>query len=117
MRLDGLALLFGLIITVIGTAIAFYTHYYLENDESQGLFYAYLFAFMASMLGLVWSDNVITLFAFWEGTSLTSYLLIGFKHKNAEARTGANTALVITGLGGLFMLMGLVMLGQAVGQL
>ena len=116
LRLDGLALLFGLIITVIGAAIAFYTHYYLENDESQGLFYAYLFAFMASMLGLVWSDNVITLFVFWEGTSLTSYLLIGFKHKDKAAQTGANTALVITGLGGVFMLMGLVLLGQAAGS-
>ncbi|MBP7960693.1 MAG: DUF4040 domain-containing protein [Caldilineaceae bacterium] len=116
LRLDGLGLLFGLIITVIGAAIAFYTHYYLANDESQGLFYAYLFAFMASMLGIVWSDNVIALFVFWEGTSLTSYLLIGFKHKESQAQTGANTALVITGFGGIFMLMGLLLLGQAVGS-
>lgn len=116
LRLDGLALLFGLIITVIGAAIAFYTHDYLADDESQGLFYAYLFAFMASMLGIVWSDNVIALFVFWEGTSLTSYLLIGFKHRDADARAGANAALVITGFGGLFMLMGLLMLGQAAGS-
>lgn len=114
-RLDGLAILFGLIITVIGAGIALYTHYYLDKDPEQGRFYAFLFAFMASMLGLVWSNNVLALFVFWEGTSITSYLLIGFKHKEEKSRKGATTALVITGFGGLFMLAGLVLLGQAAG--
>ncbi|MBI1296906.1 DUF4040 domain-containing protein [bacterium] len=114
-RLDGLAILFGLIISVIGAGIALYTHYYLEDDPEQGRFYAFLFAFMASMLGLVWSDNVLSLFVFWEGTSITSYLLIGFKHKEEKSRKGANMALVITGFGGLFMLAGFVLLGQAAG--
>ena len=72
-RLDGLSLLFGLIISGVGAAVALYTHYYLEDDERQGYFYLSLFAFMASMLGLVWADNLLTLFVFWEGTSVTSY--------------------------------------------
>lgn len=114
-RLDGLAILFGLIISVIGAGIALYTHYYLDKDPEQGRFYAFLFAFMASMLGLVWADNVLALFVFWEGTSITSYLLIGFKHKEEKSRKGANTALVITSFGGLFMLAGFVLLAQTAG--
>ncbi|MBI3957200.1 MAG: Na(+)/H(+) antiporter subunit A, partial [Chloroflexi bacterium] len=88
-RLDGLALLFGLIVAGVGAAVALYTHYYLEKEPCQGYFYLALFAFMASMLGLVWADNLLTLFVFWEGTSITSYLLIGFDHENARARAGA----------------------------
>ncbi len=114
-RLDGLAILFGLIISVIGTGIALYTHYYLEGDPEQGRLYAFLFAFMASMLGLVWADNILAIFVFWEGTSITSYLLIGFKHKSGESRKGANTALVVTSFGGLFMLAGMILLAQQAG--
>ena len=115
-RLDGLSLLFGLIITGIGAAVALYTHYYLENDERQGYFYLSLFAFMASMLGLVWADNLLTLFVFWEGTSVTSYLLIGYNHRSAAARGGARNAFIITAAGGLAMLAGLVLLGQEAGS-
>jgi NADH:ubiquinone oxidoreductase subunit 5 (subunit L)/multisubunit Na+/H+ antiporter MnhA subunit len=115
-RLDGLALVFGLIITLIGAGIALYTHYYLEKDPEQGRFYAFLFAFMASMLGLVWTDNLLMLFVFWEGTSITSYLLIGFKHTYAESRRGANTAFIVTGFGGIFMLAGSILLAQEAGS-
>lgn len=115
-RLDGLALLFGLIVAGVGAAVALYTHYYLEKASRQGYFYLALFAFMASMLGLVWADNLLTLFVFWEGTSITSYLLIGFDHENARARAGARNALIITGMGGLAMLAGLVLLGQSAGS-
>jgi multicomponent Na+:H+ antiporter subunit A len=115
LRLDGLALLFGLIITGIGAGVALYTHSYFEDEPRQGYFYLALFAFMASMLGLVWADNLLTLFVFWEGTSITSYLLIGFNHESARARAGARNALIITGAGGLAMLAGLVLLGQEAG--
>jgi multicomponent Na+:H+ antiporter subunit A len=114
-RLDGLALLFGLIITGIGAGVALYTHDYLERDPRQGYFYALLFIFMTSMLGLVWADNLLTLFIFWEGTSISSYLLIGFNDTEAQARTGARNALIITAGGGLAMLAGLVLLGQQAG--
>lgn len=114
-RLDGLTLFFGLIVTGIGTAIALYTGYYFEDDERQGYFYALLFLFMASMLGLVWSDNLLGLFVFWEGTSITSYLLIAFKSDSREAKEGGRRAFVVTALGGLAMLGGLVLLGQMAG--
>lgn len=115
-RLDGLSLLFGLIITGVGAAVALYTHYYLEEDQRQGYFYLALFSFMASMLGLVWADNLLTLFVFWEGTSVTSYLLIGYKHNSAAARGGARNAFIITAAGGLALLAGLILLGQESGS-
>jgi len=115
-RLDGLALFFGMIVTGVGAAVALYTHYYLEKAPRQGFFYLALFAFMASMLGLVWADNLLTLFVFWEGTSITSYLLIGYDHENGQARAGARNALFITGAGGLAMLAGMVLMAQSAGS-
>ena len=88
----------------IGTAIALYTAYYLEDDPHQGYFYALLFLFMASMLGLVWADNLLALFLFWEGTSITSYLLIAYHHEDEKALQGARTAFVVTNVGALAML-------------
>ena len=114
-RLDGLALLFGLIISGVGAAVALYTYYYLEEDERQGYFYLSLFAFMASMLGLVWADNLLTLFVFWEGTSVTSYLLIGYSHRSAVARGGARNAFIVTAGGGLALIAGMILLGQQSG--
>ena len=114
-RLDGLSLLFGLIISGVGAAVALYTHYYLEDDERQGYFYLSLFAFMASMLGLVWADNLLTLFVFWEGTSVTSYLLIGYSHRSAVARGGARNAFIVTAGGGLALIAGMILLGQQSG--
>ncbi len=114
-RLDGLSLLFGLVISGIGAAVALYTHYYLENDDRQGYFYLTLFSFMASMLGLVWADNLLTLFVFWEGTSVTSYLLIGYSHQSAVARGGARNAFIVTAGGGLALIAGMILLGQQSG--
>lgn len=115
LRLDGLALLFGLIIAGIGTAIAVYTGYYFENDPKLGYFYALLYLFMTSMLGLVWADNLLVLYVFWEGTSITSYLLISFKSSDEEALEGARRALIVTGLGALAMLAGMVLLAEIAG--
>jgi len=114
-RLDGLALFFGLIITSIGSCIALYTAYYFEDNPRLGYFYTLLFLFMASMVGLVWADNLLTLFVFWEGTSITSFLLISFNHEDEKAEAGARTAFVVTGLGALAMLAGLILLAQATG--
>ena len=115
LTLDGLALFFGLIVTGIGTGIAFYTNYYFEKDARQGYFYLLLFFFMASMLGLVWSDDLLTLFVFWEFTSISSYLLIAFKTGDKKATEGARQALIVTTAGGLAMLAGFILLGQAAG--
>lgn len=111
--LDGLSLLFSLIITGIGTLIVIYTNYYLAGDSGMGRFYLYLLIFMGSMLGLVLAGNILTMFVFWELTSASSYLLIGYKHEYPEARRGAQQGLLITAGGGLALLFGLLLLGEA----
>ncbi len=113
--LDGLSLLFTGIILGIGAAVALYTHYYLEGDPRLGTFYLFLFLFMASMLGIVWSDNVLAFFVFWEGTTVTSYLLIGHGFSATASQRGARNALIVTGGGGLAMLAGFLLLGQTTG--
>jgi multicomponent Na+:H+ antiporter subunit A len=112
---DGLGLLFALIISGVGTLIVIYAGGYMAGEAQVPRFYLYLFLFMGSMLGVVLVDNVIALFVFWELTSITSYLLIGFKHAYASSRSAALQALLVTGAGGLAMLAGMVLLGIAGG--
>ena len=114
-RLDGLSLLFALLITGIGTFIVLYTGGYLHGHEHQGRFYLFIIAFMGAMLGLVLADDIITLFVFWELTSITSFLLIGFNHEDTSSRRSAVQALLVTAFGGLALLAGLVLLGIATG--
>ncbi|MEX2592313.1 MAG: putative monovalent cation/H+ antiporter subunit A [Anditalea sp.] len=109
--LDGLALLFTLLITGIGSMVFLYTLAYLKGHVYLDRFYGYLSMFMASMLGLVLSDNLISLFIFWELTSISSFFLIGFNNDEEDSRKSALLALAITGLGGLFLLVGVVALG------
>jgi multicomponent Na+:H+ antiporter subunit A len=115
-RADGLGLLMALLISGIGALVMAYAGAYLAGHPELGRFYAFLFAFMASMLGVVLADNVLALVVFWELTSLTSFLLIGFDHDRGPARAGAVQALLITGGGGLALLAGLVLLAQAGGS-
>lgn len=116
-RLDGLSLLFALLISGIGALVIIYAGSYLAGHAQLGRFYAYLLSFMASMLGLVLADNLLALFVFWELTSVTSYLLIGFDHGRAEARAAALQALLVTGAGGLTLLAGMLLAGHAAGTL
>lgn len=115
-RLDGLSLLFALLITGIGTLIVVYAGAYLKGDPRLGRFFLFLLAFLGAMLGLVLADNLFLLFVFWELTSVTSYLLIGFDHEREAAREAALQALLVTGLGGLAMFAGLILLGQMGGS-
>ncbi|MEZ5626550.1 MAG: hydrogen gas-evolving membrane-bound hydrogenase subunit E [Rhodocyclaceae bacterium] len=115
-RLDGLSLLFALLISGIGTLIVLYAGAYLSDHHHLGRFYAYLLGFMAAMLGLVLADDLIAMFLFWELTSITSFLLISFKHEQAESRRSALQALLITGGGGLALLAGLILLAHAGGS-
>ncbi|BCW99576.1 MAG: Na(+)/H(+) antiporter subunit A [Armatimonadota bacterium] len=116
-RADGLALLFAVLISGIGTFILIYAGGYLKGHPHQGRMFVFLLLFMGSMLGVVLSDNLITLFVFWELTSLTSYLLIGFNHEQERSRRAALQALVVTGTGGLAMLAGFLLLGMAAGSM
>lgn len=111
--IDGLGLLIALIITGIGTLVLFYASAYLHHDPKEGRFYAYILFFMSSMLGVVLSDNIFALFVFWELTSISSFLLIGFKHESLKSRKAALQALLVTGGGGLALLAGLIMAGNA----
>ena len=118
-RLDGLALMFALLISGIGMLIVLYAAFYLHHDDPAGRFYSQLMLFMAAMLGIALSDNLLLLVVFWELTSVSSFLLVGYwgSHpaKGADARAGARMALAVTGGGGLVMLAGVVLLGQIAG--
>jgi multicomponent Na+:H+ antiporter subunit A len=116
LRVDGLGLLFALLISGIGAFVTIYAQGYLKGDARLKRFYAWLFTFMASMLGVVLADNIILLFVFWELTSLSSFLLIGFNHEEEASRAAALQALLVTGAGGLALLAGLVLLGQVTGS-
>jgi multicomponent K+:H+ antiporter subunit A len=119
-RLDGLALMFGLLITGIGLLIILYAAWYLNHDDPAGKFFALLMLFMAAMLGIVLSDNLLLLVVFWELTSVSSFLLVGYwgnrAQGGAEARAGARMALAVTGGGGLVLLAGVLLLGQIGGS-
>lgn len=112
---DGLSLLLGFLISAVGMLIVLYTREYLADHAHLGRFYAYLLLFMTAMLGLVLADNIFLLYVFWELTSVSSYLLIGFEHSRPAARHAALQALLVTSAGGLALLAGMVLLGQAGG--
>lgn len=114
--IDGLALLFALLITVIGTFVLIYAGGYLKGHRDLVRFHIVILAFMVSMLGLVLADGLLTLFVFWELTSITSYLLIGFSHADIEARKSARQGLFVTFAGGLALMAGLVLLGNVGGS-
>ncbi len=115
-RLDGLGLLFALLILGIGLLVILYATYYLSPKDSMSKFFAFMMLFMGSMLGVVLSENLILLLIFWELTSLTSFLLVSFWRHRADARQGARIALAITGGGGLCLLAGILLLGEIVGS-
>ena len=115
--IDGLSLLFALIISGIGTFIMIYGGGYLKGDRDIARFYLSLLMFMGSMLGVVLSDNLLTLFIFWELTSFTSYLLIGYYHEKEASRRAALQALLVTGTGGLAMLGGVILMALAGGSM
>ncbi len=113
--LDGLSMIFGLLITGVGSLVILYSIFYLSTKESLHHFYCYLLLFMGAMLGVVFSDNLMVLYTFWELTSVSSFLLIAFWHHRKSSRAGARKAMTITVFGGLSMLAGFLMLYVASG--
>lgn len=110
---DGLALIFGLIITGIGVLVILYSIYYLSKErEALNNFYVYLLLFMGAMLGVVFSDNILVLYMFWELTSVSSFLLIAFWYQRKGSRYGAQKALLITVFGGFCMFAGFLILAN-----
>ncbi|WBU56470.1 monovalent cation/H+ antiporter subunit A [Paracoccus sediminicola] len=115
-RIDGLSLLFAILILGIGLLIITYARYYLSKDDPVGQFYTYLMLFQGAMVGIVLSDNILLLLIFWELTSLSSFLLIGYWKHLPEGRQGARMALTVTGMGGLAMIAGMLILGNIAGS-
>ncbi|MDM5210417.1 Na+/H+ antiporter subunit A [Peribacillus sp. NJ4] len=108
---DGLGLLFALLITGIGSLVVLYSVFYLSKEkEKLNQFYVFLLLFMGAMLGVVLSDNLIVLYSFWEFTSLSSFLLIGYWNERERSRYGAQKSLLITVFGGLSLLGGIILL-------
>jgi multicomponent K+:H+ antiporter subunit A len=114
--LDGLGLLFASLILGIGLLIIIYARFYLSKSDPMGQFYTYLMLFQGAMVGIVLSDNILLLLIFWELTSLSSFLLIGYWKHLPEGRQGARMALAVTGGGGLCLIAGMLILGGIVGS-
>ncbi|QCF26695.1 monovalent cation/H+ antiporter subunit A [Hydrocarboniclastica marina] len=115
-RLDGLSMMFVILILGIGLLVILYARYYLSAKENNGRFYALLLIFMGAMLGIVTADNLLMLIVFWEATSISSFLLIGFWSHKTDARKGARMALAITGGGGLALMAAVLLMGHVVGS-
>jgi multicomponent K+:H+ antiporter subunit A len=116
LRMDAYAWLFAMIVASMGALIVLYARYYLSPQDPVPRFFAFFQAFMGSMLGVVLSGNLIQLVVFWELTSLSSFMLIGYWYHRLDARRGARMSLVITGMGGLALLGGVLMLGHVAGS-
>lgn len=116
LMLDGLGFFFALLILGIGLLIITYGRFYLSRDDNMGEFFTYLLLFQGAMVGIVLSDNILLLLIFWELTSLSSFLLIGYWKHLPEGRQGARMALAVTGMGGLALIGGMLILGNIVGS-
>jgi len=114
--LDSLSALFALLVSGIGTLVILYAGYYFKGEQTAWRFLTYILLFTSAMLGLVLAGDLITLFVFWEGTSVTSFLLVAYKYKDETARRGAFKALLITAGGGIALLAGLLLIWSAAGS-
>ncbi|MBF23625.1 monovalent cation/H+ antiporter subunit A [Neopusillimonas maritima] len=116
LRLDGYAWLFAMLVSIMGALIVLYARYYMSPKDPVPRFFSFFLLFMGSMLGVVLSGNLIQLVVFWELTSLSSFMLIAYWNHRLDARRGARMALTITGMGGLCLLAGMLMLGHVAGS-
>jgi multicomponent Na+:H+ antiporter subunit A len=116
LRLDALGWVMGMLVSAVGVAVFVYASRYLSDGPAAARLGGLLVLFGASMLGLVWSDQILGLFVFWEATTIVSFLLVGFNNESADARAAAWQALLVTGGGGLALLFGLVTVGMIGGE-
>ena len=116
MRMDTLSWVMALVVTGVGALVMIYCRWYFRNKtDNLAQFSAVLLAFAGAMYGLVLTDDLVVLVMFWETTSVLSYLLIGFYNRRAASRRAALQALLVTSLGGLVMLIGVVLMVVATG--
>ncbi|MGQ9681588.1 MAG: hydrogen gas-evolving membrane-bound hydrogenase subunit E [Anaerolineae bacterium] len=115
LQLDALSLLFALLVSGLGVLVTLYSLAYMRDEPGLGRYYSLLLVFMVAMLGVVTAGNLLLLFIFWELTSVSSFLLIGFRHEEEASQQSALQALLVTGGGGLALLAGVVLLGQVYG--
>ena len=115
-RMDALVWLMVALVYGIGLLVLIYARYYLAKTDPVPRFYAFLMAFAGAMVGMLMSGNILMLVVFWELTSILSFLLVGYWHQSQNARDGARTALVVTGGGGLCLLLAMVMIGRIAGS-
>ncbi|WP_304615087.1 monovalent cation/H+ antiporter subunit A [Paracoccus marcusii] len=116
LRMDGFAWMFATLVSAIGLLVVVYAQVYMAGKDRLPRFFALLMAFTGAMQGILLSGNLLMLVVFWELTSVVSFLLIGFWHQGQAARDGARTALLITAMGGLCLLLAMLMLGHVVGS-
>src|SRR5688500_233795 len=116
LRMDGFAWLFAMLITVMGALVILYARYYMAAQDPVPRFFSFFLAFMGATLGVVLSGNLGQLGVFWELTSLTSFMVIGYWYHRSDARRGARMALTVTATGGLCLLAGMLILGRIVGS-
>lgn len=115
-RMDGFSWLFVTLVMSIGILVVLYARFYLSKSDPVPRFYAFLMAFTGAMVGVLLSGNILMLVVFWEMTSITSFLLIGYWYQSQAARDGARMALIVTAMGGLCLLAAMLVLGQIVGS-
>jgi len=113
-KLDGLSLIFGLLVSGIGTFVFLFAADYMKKYEGRERFHSFLFLFSGAMLGLVFAENLIVMFIFWELTTVLSFMLISFFHEKSASRKAAFQSLFLTGFGGLSLLAGIILLGSVV---
>lgn len=117
LRLDALSGIFGLVILGIGALVLLYCWGYFDgNPKRLSAFGSELVAFAMAMYGLVISDSLLMMFVFWEITSVLSFLLVGYYGERASSRRAAGQALMVTTLGGLAMLVGIILMGVTTGS-
>jgi len=116
LRMDGYAWLFAMLVSLIGLLVVIYSRYYMSPEDPVPRFFSFFLAFMGTMLGVVTSGNLLQMAMFWELTSLASFMLIAYWHHRSDARTGARMALTVTGMGGLALLGGVLLIGHIVGS-
>ena len=116
LRMDGFAWMFTMLVSGMGVLVVLYARYYMSAADPVPRFFAFLLAFMASMLGVVLSGHLIQLVVFWELTSLSSFMLIAYWYHREDARLGARMSLIVTAAGGFALLLGVLVLGEIAGS-